>query len=58
MHSFVFAGFDESRGAVEGVAVGQRYGGHVELHCSSHELLGRERALLQGETRPDVQVNE
>ena len=55
---FALARLHEPSRAVEAVSIGQRDGRHAELDGATHELLGRERALLQREARPDVEMHE
>ena len=58
LHTLLLAGFDEPRGAVEAVAIADRDGRHAELDGAAHELFGRERAFLQREAGPDVEMHE
>ena len=57
-HTLLLARLHEPRGAVEAVSIGQCDGRHAELGGAARELFGRERAFLQREARPDVEMHE
>ena len=57
-HAFVGTRADEPGSTVEPVAVGHGHRRHVQFGGARGQLLRRERALLQREARPHVQVHE
>src|SRR5438105_2431140 len=56
--AYVRTASNETGGSVESVAIGQRYRRHRRLRRPNGQLFGRERAVLQGKVRPDVEMDE